>query len=131
MSGYDEDGSPCQKCGCPCLVVVTAGIYYRACEACGFWVKRCPHDDDGTVESEEGGGFGVVVYAGKEDIILSWRPLIALGEELFSAEELEQLAWAWVSRPRPDGRWEGVMLKGEPRNRWPAGLLPFYEEIEE
>jgi hypothetical protein len=124
----------CHKCGCPCFTEVEARSYYRACEACGFWLKeRYPRDgeSDDKYQYKEGGGKGVVAYTAKGDKGLCWCALNELGVEPFTAEELDKLEWAWVSRPRPDGRWEGVLLKGEPRDQWRGGLLPLYEEFEE
>jgi hypothetical protein len=36
--------------------------------------------------------------------------------------------WAGVSQPLGYGRWEGVMLKGDPKEEWPIGAIPFSKE---
>jgi hypothetical protein len=45
----------------------------------------------------------------------TWFPFEEPRQQPFTPEELAQLEWAWFSRPVGDGRWEGVAVKGTPR----------------
>src|SRR5262245_7713837 len=98
----------CHKCGSRCSVEVHYGPQYSACEVCGFWMTQ----------EKEGGGNGAYAYSAKGHKAVCCGALDERGEEPFGPEVLEKLDFAWVSRPLPDGRWEGVLLKGEPHDQW-------------
>jgi hypothetical protein len=122
-----ETEDRCPRCGGTCVVEEARWSCWRHCMVCGSWSEE-EFPPNGDSSFAKGGGFGVYACRGKGNVATWCGVLKEWVDEPFAARELEGLDFAWFSRPLANGRWEGVLLKGEsPGARWPVGLIPLYD----
>lgn len=115
----------CPKCSCAAWSWANPDGWGQDCMACGYW-----HHADWDGEDKEGGGFGVAACHGPDESGIPWFPLGQATQQPFTPDELAEMDWAWFSRPVEDSRWEGVAVKGSPRESWVVGVIPHYQEEE-
>jgi hypothetical protein len=115
----------CPQCGCTAVGLneYKAGVETGLCHGCGWG-----QDEDGTRTPGVGcyacgkGERGGIVQCGSLDKPADQFP--------FPPDAVAECGFLWYSRETPDG-WEGVLVKGQPNEDWPVGLIPKYAEVEE